>query len=498
MDPLPTPYRELASRRLIEAFDALDEGIAVLDVEGVVQFLNATTLRVLNVAPDDVVGCRLQEISWDILDGDGHRLARADHPALVALETGEAQPVRALGVRAPSLGDETVWVESGARPILEDGVMTGVVAFFRDVTARRRAADAERALERSETKFDALVSMLPVGVFQTDPNGLATYVNDAACEIVGLSYEEILGEGWAGALHPDDQERVSEEWRTAAQEGRAYESEHRYVHGGGEIRWVMVSAVPFGEEGAERLGFLGSLTDITRQKLAQQREEELIGVVSHELRTPLVAIGGALSYLEGLAEELDDRGRHLYRMAVRNAAFLDRLVQELLDFERLKGGAAQLEIEAVGVDAILNDAVELAFQPAEVAEVRLEKVAAPAGVRVEADRDRILQLLLNLLSNAIRFSDAGTTVRLTASVDGSAVTVRVTDQGRGIPAEQQERVFERFVQLGDEGQAQDGAGLGLSIAREIARRHGSRLEVESEVGVGSTFSFSLPLATTAP
>lgn len=477
--------------RLFEVVNALDEGFAVLDAQGIVQFMNPAVARALSVDPEEILGWNLLDFPWEIQGPDGEPLSKEEHPSLRALTEGVATTPRVLGVTAPTI-EGTLWLEVTARPLFaSDGTtVEGSVALFRDITARRAA---EQALEMSEQRFHTLTSLVPVGIFQTDVEGQCTYLNEACCQIAGFTAEEALGDGWAQALHPDDRDRVWQEWQAAAKSGSEFRSEYRFVHADGEVRWVIGAAIVHGGPDGEPAGFIGSLTDVTDQKAAAMMKDQLIGLVSHELRAPLVAIGGALGHLEPQAAALDEPGKRLYEMAVRNTRLLERLVRDLLEIERLEGGAATLQLEPTSVQDLMKEAVELieAVQGGEGGTIQI--LDGDPALQVVADHDRLIQVLTNLLSNAVKFSGAETRVTVEAESDQGEVVFAVRDQGRGIPADLTERIFERFVQVdAGEADAHRGAGLGLAIARAIVTRHGGRIWVESTPGQGSAFYFTIP------
>ena len=477
--------------RLFEVVNALEEGFAVLDAKGIVQFMNPAVATALCVDPDEILGWPLVDFPWEIQDSDGEPLTREQHPSLRALAEGVATTPRVLGVTAPTI-DGTLWLEVTARPLLaaDGATVDGSVALFRDIGPRRAA---EHALHSSELRFQTLTSLVPVGIFQTDLDGQCTYVNDACCEIGGFTSEEALGEGWANALHPEDRDRVFKEWMAAAKSGSEFRSEYRYRHADGEVRWVIGAAIVHCGPDGEPAGFIGSLTDVTDQKNAGMMKDQLIGLVSHELRAPLVAIGGALGHLEPQAADLDEHGKRLYEVAVRNTRLLERLVRDLLEIERLEGGVAMLNLESVSVRDLVKASVELidAVQGGEGATIEI--LDGDPALQVVADHDRLVQVLTNLLSNAVKFSGADTRVTVGAESDQGEVVFAVRDQGRGIPEDLTESIFERFVQV-DAGDAEDhrGVGLGLAIARAIVTRHGGRIWVESTLGKGSAFYFTIP------
>ena len=234
--------------------------------------------------------------------------------------------------------------------------------------------------------------------------------------------------------------------------------------------------------------------DIRRRGEVERIKDELVSVVSHELRTPLTSIRGSLGLLaSGRLGPLSPQGERMVQIATQNADRLVRLISDTLDLERLESGTMALERSWADAEAVARQAVETLRGPAEERGVRLE-AAVPEGLSMHVDADRVEQVLVNLLSNAVKFSPADAAVRLTAERRGAEVLFAVIDRGRGIPAEQLEHVFERFRQVdSSDAREKGGTGLGLAICRSIVHQHGGRIWAASEVGVGTTFFFTLPL-----
>jgi signal transduction histidine kinase len=243
-------------------------------------------------------------------------------------------------------------------------------------------------------------------------------------------------------------------------------------------------------------GFVGAQAvarDITRQREVTRMKDEFLSVVSHELRTPLTAIRGSLGLLaSGRMGRLEERGQRMLEIAAQNSGRLVRLINDLLDIEKIESGREGMKREAVELARLVGEVLESLQPLAEAAGVKLE--ATVASPPIVADPDRILQVLTNLVSNAVKFSTPGGTVLVRAEAREKDVLVTVRDEGRGIPSDKLEAVFERFQQVdSSDAREKGGTGLGLPIARSIVQQHGGRLWAESEFGKGSTFSFTLPL-----
>ena len=482
----------LSLERLMQVVDALHEGVAILNADGVVDFVNASGEEILHVPAGDVLGWKLLDFRWEIVDREGRPLPREAHPALRVLETGEPHPTTVVGMRAPSVdGMGTVWVEVTAQPLQGpgEGRPRGSVSTFRDVTGRM---EAEAALRASEARYQMLAQSVPTGIFHTDALGGCIWVNRAWTSLTGRTLDECRGRRWLNVVHPDDRARVSAAWDGALASGAEYAGKHRILTPDGTVRWVTCTVARSVAEDGTFQGSIGSVVDVTEAETAAHLKDQLLGLASHELRAPLVAIQGALAHLGPHVREADEEGRKLFDMARRNASLLERLVRDLLDIERLEGGKVPLKLEPTELRALLVEAREGHLAAAGKRGVVLEE---PAGgdVQVRVDRDRILQVLNNLLSNAVKFSGPGGTVRMDVAAQADGVVVGVHDHGRGVPAELHESVFERFVQADPaDSTEREGAGLGLAIARAITHRHGGRIWVESEPGRGASFFFFLP------
>jgi signal transduction histidine kinase len=242
------------------------------------------------------------------------------------------------------------------------------------------------------------------------------------------------------------------------------------------------------------LGAVIVFRDITQRREIERMKDEFISVVSHELRTPLTAIRGSLGLMAGGAiGPLPDRADRLIGLALESTERLTRLINDMLDIERIESGATTMEFTECEAADLVRSAVDGVRSLA--AEVPVALVVGPVSGRVHADGDRIVQTLTNLLGNAMKFSPPHTTITVSAWPERDVVEFAVADQGRGIPSEKVERIFERFEQVdSSDSRQKGGTGLGLSISRTIVRRHGGRIWVHSELGTGSTFYFTLPAA----
>jgi signal transduction histidine kinase len=248
-------------------------------------------------------------------------------------------------------------------------------------------------------------------------------------------------------------------------------------------------------EGSDEIAYLDRVLYHTASHLSELErfKNELISVVSHELRTPLMSIGASLSLLEsGALGQLSDRALNRLRTAENETQRLVRLINDLLDIEKMQAGKFVLIKSDMPVADLLDKSMSSIAAQAESGKIRIETEID--NVTIHADHDRLAQVIVNLLSNAIKFSPPGSKVKIEAVRVDSHLELRVIDQGRGIPEEMQESIFERFVQIDKEDESEKGgSGLGLAISRSIIEQHGGLIGVESKEGQGSTFWCRLPL-----
>ena len=234
--------------------------------------------------------------------------------------------------------------------------------------------------------------------------------------------------------------------------------------------------------------------ELNEQKRLEQLKNEFISVVSHELRTPLTSIHGALGLINtGAMGEVSAEARQLLAVASRNSQRLVRLVDDILDLQKIESGEIPFQLQPLEIGAVLEQAIEANQAYARKLGVSFTLQGFPRGARVEADPDRLVQVMTNLLSNAARFSPQGETVIVAASRQGQSIQVDVTDRGPGIPDEFRDRIFQKFAQAEHpSGGQKGGTGLGLSITKAIVERLGGNIVYESDPESGTTFSFQLP------
>ncbi len=247
------------------------------------------------------------------------------------------------------------------------------------------------------------------------------------------------------------------------------------------------------KQGDEAIGVVVAFTDTTERSALDRMKDEFISTVSHELRTPLTSLRAALGLVTGGAlATRPEKMQHMLEIAIGNTDRLIRLVNDILDIERISSGNSELHAVMFSAKALIERAIGL--QQAAAMKTNLRFHVQSDGVEVFGDPDRILQALANLISNAIKYSPPGSEITLTACrLDEHEAQVDIRDRGRGIPADKLDSIFERFQQVdASDSRAMGGTGLGLAICRSILTQHGGRIWVTSPPGEGATFHFTLP------
>ncbi|MUG96700.1 PAS domain-containing protein [Scytonema sp. UIC 10036] len=350
----------------------------------------------------------------------------------------------------------------------------------------------EIALRRSENLFRSLCEFAPVGIFKADPQGKNIYSNPCCQSIGGFTLEEALGDGWMQFIHPEDLDNIVPQWKIAIALPQKFSCEFRALHGDGTIRFCQMKSVPIIAELGELLGHVGTIEDITECRAIEKMKNEFISIVSHELRTPLASIRGSLGLLAaGVFNEQPEIAQQMLVIATSDTERLVRLVDDILDLERLESNTAILVKQQCDAGALMQQSVKT-LQPLAI-ESHITVSILPASIQIWADPDQILQTLINLVANAIKFSLPNSQVILSAEDLPDCVLFKVQDWGRGIPQDKLEVIFERFQQLdASDSRQKGGTGLGLAICRGIVQQHGGKIWAESVLGKGSIFYFTIP------
>ncbi|MFC5463021.1 PAS domain S-box protein [Massilia niabensis] len=486
---------EESRRRLDGLLEAAPVGIFYVDTSGRLLMSNAATRSLWGDYPAS--GGIEKYAKWTGWWPDGKPLAPQEWPlarvlggediveAIIEIEPfGNPGVRRMIMVRAQALR-------------AADGAVNGAVAAHMDISAQ---VAAERALKDSEQKFRNITNMIPQMVWSINVEGTEDYVNERWQAFTGVAHVELARKGWQKVLHPDDLAPVLAAWKRSFAAGTPFEIEHRLVHHAGGYRWVLNRALPCTDGVGRVTHWMGTLTDIHDQKAgeeelraASRRKDEFLAMLAHELRNPLAPISNA-AQLIAMANPPDKRIRHSSDVITRQVRHMTELVDDLLDVSRVTRGLVTLEREPVDVRAIVLGAVEQARPLVEARGQQLTLELGEAGLRVDADRTRMVQVVSNLLNNAAKYTPQGGSIALSVSSHGGGeVTIAVADSGIGIAPDILPLVFDLFTQAErTPDRSQGGLGLGLALVKSLVQLHGGQVQAASAgLGKGSTFSVTL-------
>jgi PAS domain S-box-containing protein len=421
-------------------------------------------------------------------------------------ETGKPQSYDITGVREQG---EPAWYHTDVAPLRDNGELSGYMLIATDVTDLKRSEERLRDQEHFLARAQELAH---VGCWEWEVGGRREVWSDELYRLYGVEPATFAPtfENFLTLVHPDDRARLQVLLQQAASEGHCLIAEYRLVRPDGQVRFMYAKAEMQQPENGRPARLMGASIDVTELKTAyeeialrtaelQQAKEldrlksNFVNAVTHELRTPLTAIRGYAEFLEdGVGGPLTPQQLTFVRELELGAQRLERLVDDLLDFARIEAGTFTLRV----IDASLTDKIRETAGSLEpqtrAAGLKLALDLPDTPIEVPMDAQRIGQVLLNLIYNALKFTAPGGTITVRACPDGEVVRCEVSDTGIGIAPADQPRLFRRFSQLESGVRSGGGTGLGLSISKAIVETHGGAIGVESEPGRGSTFWFTLP------
>jgi PAS domain S-box-containing protein len=508
---------ERAEQQLREIFRQTPAFVAVLrGPNHVFEFANAAYLQL--VGRDDIVG-KPVDVALPEVRSQGF-VALLDR----VLQTGDPFVGREIPItlkRTPDRRPEEVYVDFVYQPILDEhGERSGIVAHGSEVTEAVRARhEIERLYhesehvraeaQSSEKQYRFLADAIPVQVWTATPDGALDYVSDRTARYFGRTPEAVIGAQWLGVLHPGDVPLATERWMHSLTSGQPYEVEFRlWSAEHNDYRWHLARATAQRDERGAIVRWFGTNTEIEDRKQveaelkrltaeateANRAKGDFLAAMSHELRTPLNAIGGYAQLIEmGVRGPITEEQRIDLLKIQRSKNHLDGLVSDVLNFAKMGSGRIEFRVRDAGVAELIESVLEMVSPQLEQKSIAFDGPTAPPELTVRADDEKARQILLNLFSNALKFTPAGGRISLTLETSADAVCLQVQDTGIGIPDDQHERIFEPFVQAKRALLPADhGVGLGLAISRQLARAMNGDLTVRSAAGKGSAFLLRLP------
>jgi PAS domain S-box-containing protein len=378
-------------------------------------------------------------------------------------------------------------------PIFDaNGRFTGYRGTGRDTTAMRRVQDALRA---SESQLRDITDTVPAFIAYVDASQVFRFHNRAYAEGLGLERDQINGRGMREVLGEEGY-ALARPWVEEVLSGYPVVFERHRQTPQGDMRDFIVNYFPRYGDGADGqvIGFYSLAHDVTEFKRIDRMKSEFVSTVSHELRTPLTSIRGSLGLISGgVAGVLPDAAKNLIGIASNNCERLIRLINDILDIEKIESGKIGLNVQPIDLGPLLAQVLAANSHYGVAHQVPLKLEMPDGTLMVHADSDRLVQVITNLLSNAMKFSPPDTPVEVHLLRAGSRARVEVRDRGPGIPEDFRKRIFQKFSQAdSSDTRAKGGTGLGLNISRAIIERLGGSIGFETEAGSGTTFFFELP------
>ena len=385
------------------------------------------------------------------------------------------------------------WVEIYGR-LLEsfEGSKPYISGTMRDITELK---EFEQKIRESEKKYRFLADAIPQIVWIGESDGRLTYFNQATMDYSGKNYNTFLEKnGWLDIVHPDEKAENERLWIASIKNKTAFTYEHRFRSKTGEYRWFLSRAIPQLDEFGNVTKWVGTSTDIDEMKRLDEHKNDFIKIANHELKTPLTTIKGYVQLLKKMRGNSDDKFLTNSLNTIENQVNkLNLLMGELLDISRIDSGKLPLHKDDFSLVKLVTETIEDIKAAEQSHQINFE-LKCVSDIEVFADKDRITQVLNNLLTNAIKYSPAANKVNVELYIEQNSAIVSVQDFGIGMDSEELLKIFDRFYRVSGEDEVTfPGFGIGLFIVKDIMDRHKGKIWAESEKNTGSTFYFSLPL-----
>lgn len=353
-----------------------------------------------------------------------------------------------------------------------------------------RVESRTRDLIDSESRFRVMMETMSQIAWISNVRGEVTFFNQHWYDYTGLSEEQSIGWGWRSAIHPDDLDYATGRYKSILESGIEGEFEAREKAADGDYRWHLIRIQSVADNDGKAKLWVGTATDIHELKNLQQQKDDFISIASHELKTPITSLKVSLQLLDRLKDApTTPTVPKLIAQANKSLDRVNVLVEDLLNVSKLNQGQLHLNKSYFNINDVVTDCCQ---------HVRLEgsySIVAEGDLELKAygDPERIEQVVVNFVNNAIKYAPDSKEIKINISREDGMAKISVTDKGPGIPLEKVAHLFERYYRVDSQGIQFSGLGLGLYISSEIIKRHGGQIGVDTELGKGSTFWFTIPL-----
>lgn len=382
------------------------------------------------------------------------------------------------------------WIEVNGKLFYdEESKPSKMIGTIKDITQDKRN---EQELKDREEKFRLLANEMPQFVWTADANGNVNYFNQSLYNYTGLTEDKVTNDKWIEFTHPEERAENLKVWMNAVKAGKDYLFENRFRRQDGVYRWQLSRAKPHKDVNGNIQMWVGTSTDINEIKELDEQKDYFISMASHELKTPITSIKGYVQILEMKYRNTEDQFlKNALKVVHKQIETLSTLVADLLDISKIKTGSLQLRKVSFSINNLIAEIV------AEFQQINPQNkitFITSDSIEVCADEDNIRQVIINFLTNALKYSPNTKNVEVSLKLNATDVLIAVKDFGIGISLENQKKIFDRFFRVeGKNEKTFPGFGIGLYIAAEIIRKHNGNIGVNSEIGKGSTFYFTLPV-----
>jgi two-component system, OmpR family, phosphate regulon sensor histidine kinase PhoR len=487
--------------------EKMKEGAVTLNSAGIILYSNSQFASMVNLPLATVIGScmadfipkeslheykRITEQGWRS-DTKGEIFLRNKNdeliPFLLSVTSLELDEGTALSV---ILTDLTVQKENEAQLQTKNKQLQAARQqadkLNEELEQRVRARTKDLFLSREYFRF--LADNIPVIIWTTDAEGKLDYVNRRWVEYTGFHLEQSRLKQ-ADLVHPDDLQNSSVAWKEAVANKGKYAHEYRFKRrSDGTFRWHYAQAIPFRDDEGNVTSWIGTSIDIDDQKRELEKKDEFIGVASHELKTPLTSLKGYIQLLE-YVENVPPEASTYISKAATSVNKLQHLIDELLDASKIEAGKLKFSKDILNLTDLVAMCIENSNCMYQTRHIIKELTP---GIKVCGNAERLEQVLMNLISNAVKYSPQNKEIIVRAKTDLNSAIVSVTDFGVGMSESDQRMIFERFYRVDGHEASTPGLGVGLYIASKIIQEHGGEIRLKSKLHEGSVFSFSLPLA----
>jgi PAS domain S-box-containing protein len=393
-------------------------------------------------------------------------------------------------VRIVTPGETVKWIRTQGELFYdEEHQPARLIGTVTDITAE---VQYKAELEESEKKFRLLAESLPQFIWTSDKNGTLNYFNESLYRYSGITNNDTNNDHWLDIIHPEEIEENKRAWTESIQSGKDFAVEHRFRRSDGEYRWQLSRAVPQRDSTGKIQMWVGSSTDIHEIKKQEAERDFFISTASHELKTPITSAKAYVQLLMSMyTGQKDPFLENALATVDRQIAKMTNLISGMLDISKIKSGMFFLHKNDFNIDSLIAEVID------EIKHVNPKypiSFSKGADINFHGDRERIGQVISNLLTNAIKYSPDVTDINVTSETHHKEIRVSVQDFGIGINKADQEKIFNRFYRVeGTSEKTFPGFGIGLFICQDIIQRHKGKIGVISEPGKGSTFYFMLPV-----